>query len=292
MKGTPGLTPASSVQSKRRPSPPGRVASLGGRASNSSRSATWAYSRMGERSARSAIGSAFITGRPKRVRTCTHAVGRLLAVQLQHVGLERLDDVAQQVSSLALTVSATLAARPRDPRAQHARGLQAEVARAGREEHEADQVGAGFQRRIERFRGLQAADFDGQRHDGRVLAPYSGARKAKPATSGSRRRDALVKAAPAAPGRPRAGGGPRARRAGRARPHPTCGRCAARRSGRSQAAMPPTMTPRISTMKMTMNSGRWTHRPGWRRDRVEGHRHRLPVGHREDDDDHGQRHDE
>ena len=53
------------------------------------------------------------------------------------------------------------------PLAQRARRLDADIARRRRKEHEADHVGAGVERRVERLGGLQAADFDQKGHDGR-----------------------------------------------------------------------------------------------------------------------------
>ena len=127
-----GIDALSSVQSNGLPSPPGRVASCGARASKISRSATCAYWRIGERSARSAIGSAFITGRPKRRAHRRDALRRLLAVQLQHVGLERVDDVAQRVV-VGIDRERDLAGPATHALAERARGLQPEVARARRQ---------------------------------------------------------------------------------------------------------------------------------------------------------------
>ena len=80
-------------------------------------------------------------------------------MQLQHVGLERRDDVGKRLV-IGIDRERDLAGAALHAVAERARGLQPEIARARRKEHEADQVGAGFQRHIKRFRGLQAADFD------------------------------------------------------------------------------------------------------------------------------------
>src|SRR6185503_4416412 len=67
---------------------------------------------------------------------------------------------------------------PLDARSQRARGLESKMTRARREKYESDHIGPRFQRDIERLRGPEAADFDGQSHDGRLLAPYPLCRKA------------------------------------------------------------------------------------------------------------------
>ena len=153
----------SSVQSNGLPRPPGRVASLGGARVEHQPVGDLAYCRIGDRSARSAIGSAFITGKPKRVRTATTRSGVSLAVQLQHVGLERCDDVEQGLV-IGVDGERDLAGAALHALPERARGLQPEMARARRKEHEADQIGPGIKRHIKRLRGLQAADFDRQRH--------------------------------------------------------------------------------------------------------------------------------
>src|SRR5262249_6895246 len=48
--------------------------------------------------------------------------------------------------------------------AQRTRRLDAEVARRGGKEDEADEIGAGLERHVERLRRLQAADFDQNGH--------------------------------------------------------------------------------------------------------------------------------
>src|SRR5262249_2695117 len=75
MNGAQVWTFSSSRQSKRLPSPPGRVAASSARASKIRRSATSSECRSAARSERSAIGSAFITGSPKRSRTITTRSG-------------------------------------------------------------------------------------------------------------------------------------------------------------------------------------------------------------------------
>ena len=48
--------------------------------------------------------------------------------------------------------------------AERARRREADMARRRRKEHEADHVGAGIERHLERLGRLQAADFDKRRH--------------------------------------------------------------------------------------------------------------------------------
>ena len=87
---------------------------------------------------RSAIGIAFITGRPKRVRTAATRSGVSLPCSCSMSGLSA-STMPASVSSSASTVSATLPARPLHALAERARGLEREIARARRKEHEADQ---------------------------------------------------------------------------------------------------------------------------------------------------------
>ena len=97
-----------------------------------------------------------------------HTFRRFVAVQLQHVGGKRGDDAGKRLV-IGIDGKRDLAGAALGPLAQRARGVEPEMARARREEHEADQIGAGFHRDINRFRGLKPADFDQQRHGG-VLA--------------------------------------------------------------------------------------------------------------------------
>src|SRR3954471_11045646 len=112
MNGTFTARASSSRQSKLLPRPPGGVASAVARASKIKRSATLSYSRIGDRSARSAIGSAFITGSPKRLRTAATRSGASLPWSCSRSGL-RASMLAASSSSLASTESATFCALPR-----------------------------------------------------------------------------------------------------------------------------------------------------------------------------------
>ena len=95
--------------------------------------------RRGRPAARSAAPSS-----PAARSACARgdALRRLLAVQLQHVGLERLDH-ARRARVVGIDRQRDLAGAALHPLAERARGLKAEMARRGRKEHEADQVGAG-----------------------------------------------------------------------------------------------------------------------------------------------------
>ena len=68
--------------------------------------------------------------------------------------------VAARKSSSASTDSATLRARPRTRAPSVARRLEADMPRRRRKEHEADQVGAGVERDVDRVRRHQAANLD------------------------------------------------------------------------------------------------------------------------------------
>ena len=141
------------------PSPPGRVASARRARIEQQAVGDLAQSmRIGERSSRCAIGSAFITGRPKRERTTATRSGVSLPCSCSMSGFSA-STMLCSVSSLASTVSATLPARPSTCAPTPAGGLEAEVARARRKEHEADQVGAGFQRDFKSFRRSSGRKF-------------------------------------------------------------------------------------------------------------------------------------
>ncbi len=87
-----------------------------------------------------------------------NALRRLAAVQLQHVGLQHLDDGGEQ-NIVGIDRERHLAGPALDPPAERARGQAVEVARRRRKEHEADEIGPRLERDLERFRRLQAADF-------------------------------------------------------------------------------------------------------------------------------------
>ena len=244
------------------------------------------------RSARVSIGSAFITGRPKRVRTATTRSGvslpcscsmsglsaSTMSSQRRVGGIDRERDLARRGPSPARRA-------PAPPRARDCAGV-------GGKNTKPTMSAPGIERGIERFGGVKAADFDQQCHDGRVLAPSPRRRKAEAARQGS-------------------GGGMVGRRvrrrlhhhAGLDRVDLARGACAPRRRARgrraaiwparSRLATPPMITPTISRMKISTNSGRRRRvsRAGGR-ERVERHRHHLPVRHREGDDDNRQRDDD
>ena len=109
-----------------------------------------------------------MTGSPKRVLHRDDAVGRLAAMQLQHVGRQRLDDAGKLVVG-RVDRQRDLVGPAAHALAELARQPEPEMARRRREEHEADHVGAGVERRVERFRGGQAADFDEEAHASMLL---------------------------------------------------------------------------------------------------------------------------
>ena len=118
---------------------------------------------MRARSLRSAIGIAFITGRPKRARTAATRSGVSTPCNCSMSGLSA-STTAASVCVVGIDGERDLAGAAFDAPAERARGREPEMARTRREEHEADQVGVGFQRHIKRFRGLQPANFDQERH--------------------------------------------------------------------------------------------------------------------------------
>jgi hypothetical protein len=83
----------------------------------------------------------------------------LMAVQLQNVGLQRRDDAFER-RVVGVHGQRDLDRALLHMLAQLARGLQREVARRRRKEHEADHVGAGLERSVERLPRGQATDFD------------------------------------------------------------------------------------------------------------------------------------
>ena len=110
------------------------------------------------------IASAFITGRPKRCLDRADALRRLLAVQLEHVGLQRRRRCRRASRRPHRRCSATFSARPFTRAAELARRMKRHVARPRRKEHEAHHVGAGIERGVERVGRGQAADFDESSH--------------------------------------------------------------------------------------------------------------------------------
>ena len=150
---------SSRCQSNGLPRPPGRVASRGARASNSSRSATLDVERD-----RAEIGFRLDRQRlhhrqAEALRDRADARGRLLAVKLEQVGLQHVDDAGQQ-RVVGIDRERDLLGAVFHAAAEVARRVQRHIARARREEHEADHVGAGIERGIERVGRGQAADFD------------------------------------------------------------------------------------------------------------------------------------
>ena len=89
---------------------------------------------------------------------------RLVAVQLQDVGLQRFDD-ALECRIIGIDGQRRLDRALADLPTQFPRYIKREMTRRRGEEHEAYHVGARLQRRRERLGRRQAADFDEQGHD-------------------------------------------------------------------------------------------------------------------------------
>src|SRR5439155_21856508 len=85
--------------------------------------------------------------------------GGLVAVKLQHVGLERLDNACEQ-RVVGIDGDRDLARPPLHAARKRARLIERHVARARWEEDEANHVGARRERDIKRLGGGKAADFD------------------------------------------------------------------------------------------------------------------------------------
>ncbi len=106
------------------------------------------------------IGSAFITGRPNRASDrAIRAAGVSLAVKLQHIGMQRLDDIGQH-RVIGIDDERNLFGAVFDAASERVRGVQRNVARAWRKEHEAHHVGARVERGIEGLGRGEAADLN------------------------------------------------------------------------------------------------------------------------------------
>ena len=86
-----------------------------------------------------------------------------LAVQLQHVRLQRLDDIGER-RVVGIDGQRDLGGAALGLPAEFARRLEAEMPRRRRKEHESHHVRAGLQRDVERLARGQAANFDDQGH--------------------------------------------------------------------------------------------------------------------------------
>ena len=170
MKGTPGSRPIRSVQSKGRPSPPGRVASL--------RRAGVEQQPVRDPGIGSGGGK---IGRGLDRQRLHHRQAEAGAQRRQRVpeapcrGVAACRDRAPRRSqrmcaSSASTVSATFFARPAARAPSMRASSIADMARRRRKEHEADEVGARLERCIERIGRAKPADFDKSGHAAGVLA--------------------------------------------------------------------------------------------------------------------------
>ena len=112
---------------------------------------------------RSPPAIAFITGRPKRFLQRLDARRRLLAVKLQHSGFNASTTSSSSASS-ASTDERHFLRTAGDAPPSAARRVERDMPWRRRKEHEADHVGAGVERDVERFRRGKTADFDYERH--------------------------------------------------------------------------------------------------------------------------------
>ena len=125
---------------------------------------------MAARSLRSEIASAFITGRPNRLRTAATRSGVSLPCSCSRSGLSA-SMAAARSASLASTDSATFWARPRTC-APSARAASWSMWRGeGGKNTKPDHVGAGLQRHLERVGCAQPADFDQEGRHCRFVRP-------------------------------------------------------------------------------------------------------------------------
>ena len=190
MNGTPGSRSSSRRQSKACRGRRAASRSRGGVASNSSRSATLVVERGPARDRRaSAIGIAFITGRPKRARTATTRSGvslpcscsmsglsaSTMRVERGVVGIDRERDLAGAAARAAPSARAASSPRWRGDGGKNTKPTMSAPASS------AASSASG---------GLQAADFDRcSAHNGRVLAPSPAPPQSGTRPSGERRRN-------------------------------------------------------------------------------------------------------
>ena len=206
-----------------------------------------------------AIGSAFITGKPKRgAHRSTTRSGVSLPCSCSMSGCSAATMLAS--SRHRHRPSARPSWRAPAPAAPSARAASSPRWRGlGGKNTKPTMIGAGLKRHFERVRGLQAADFDGQWHDGagssalcRAPQSVSAARPAARRACGFRR-GPRPDGAPRPP--PRGGASPRVPDAARARRHRDRARAAASLPAAARSAMPPTITPRMTSTKISANSG-------------------------------------
>ena len=171
MNGIDRSSPSSRCQSNDLPRPPGRVASRGARASNSRRSA---IAGIGGIAARSDFGfdrQHLHHRQSEALRDRGDALRRFVAVKLEQIGAQHLNDVGKRCV-IGVHGERDLLGAAVDARTQFARRMERHVAWAWRKEHKAHHVGARIERDIEGFGRRKAADFDQNRHGGGVLARF------------------------------------------------------------------------------------------------------------------------
>ncbi len=105
-------------------------------------------------------------GQTKAALEVQNALRRFLAVKLEHVGARRLDGCIEK-GVVGVDRQGDPDRPPLRLGAERHGVVQREIAGAWRKEDEADHIGAGVQRRLQRLRGRQATNLDQQAH-GRV----------------------------------------------------------------------------------------------------------------------------
>ena len=163
MKGTPAFRSLRRVQSKVLPRPPGRVASFGrARVEDQTIHDLRVLANLGK--VLSLRDRQCLHNRQSKTRAYgDDTLRRFTAVKLKHVRFEGRNDVKQRVI-IGVDGERDFSGAPVNALAERARCLKPEIARAGREEHETNQIGTGINRYIKRLRGPEAADFDQQWH--------------------------------------------------------------------------------------------------------------------------------
>ena len=106
---------------------------------------------------------ALMTRRAQRFLIMPHPVGGFVAMQLQPVGTHILDDLVETAVGYVDGQRDDLRP-PAGAGGERGRPFEREIARARRKKDEADHVGAGGDRRIERLLGRQPADLHDQLH--------------------------------------------------------------------------------------------------------------------------------
>ena len=151
MKGRPGSSAFSRVQSNGRPSPPGRVASFGARASNRSQSATPGIGRCGCEIGCGLDRQRLHDRQPETGTQCRQPAPASPGREAEACpASSAVDDRGECSASSASTVSANLLRAALHARPECMRAVKSsDMPRRRRKEHEADEVGFRIQRGVE-----------------------------------------------------------------------------------------------------------------------------------------------